>query len=69
MCVCVTPESSTKRRMSFVPRDAAGPLKAPTDDGITTTVIEVNAAAVAVSGRPESMAGEFVPSAITYVVW
>ena len=68
VCVCVTPESSTKPRMALMPRDAAGPLMALTD-GTNTVVMEVDEPAVATSGRPESNAAEFAPNAITYVLW
>jgi hypothetical protein len=73
-CVCVTPEPSTKHRMSLERRDAAGALLSLGQDdgpggGAAGALMAMCAGVLASSGVHPVAKLAFVAIAITYVLW
>jgi hypothetical protein len=72
--MCVTPEPSTKRRMSLVERGAAGALQAlGADSGpggrASSALMTMSATILTASGVPPIGKLLFVGIVITYVLW
>jgi hypothetical protein len=69
--VCVTPETSTERRMSHAERGAAGAVQEPVaggGQGVGTTLALVTNFATAVAASGGNPIGTLAV-AITYVLW
>jgi hypothetical protein len=72
--MCVTPEPSTKRRMSLAERGAAGALQTLCADGgpggsAGRSLMAMSAAVLTTSGVPPIAKLVFVGIVITYVLW
>jgi hypothetical protein len=74
VCVCVTPEPSTERKMSHVPRVAEEALEelgagGALGGGAAGALMTLGAGAVAASGGHPGVALAVLGIGITYVLW